>query len=154
MLSLLSLTHAAPVRYIRRTLWDSSPQSFTHWLRTCLSAHLLGTWHYANSVFHSLTEDLSVCSLTSRLWHRLTGSHSISLTYKNHLRLPLSRPGVKQEEEGMTRRARAFDKRLCSESGARLDTQGWRQVVLSKVSTSEIQVRLTWRQEVKTEVSR
>ena len=66
----------------------------------------------------------------------------------------VSRPGVKRDEEGTTRRARASDERLCSESGARLDTQGWRQVVLSEVSTSEIQVRLTWRQEVETEVSR
>ena len=66
----------------------------------------------------------------------------------------MSRPGVKRDEEGTTRRARASDERLCSESGARLNTQGWRQVVLSEVSTSEIQVRLTWRQEVETEVSR
>ena len=66
----------------------------------------------------------------------------------------MSRPGVKRDEEGTTRRARASDERLCSEGGARLDTQGWRQVVLSEVSTSEIQVRLTWRQEVETEVSR
>ena len=66
----------------------------------------------------------------------------------------MSLPGVKRDEEGTTRRARASDERLCSESGARLDTQGWRQVVLSEVSTSEIQVRLTWRQEVETDVSR
>ena len=75
--------------------------------------------------------------------------------YKNMFVIELlSRPGVKRDEEGTTRRARASDERLCSESGARLDTQGWRQVVLSEVSTSEIQVRLTWRQEVETEVSR
>ena len=44
------------------------------------------------------------------------------------------------------------DKVLCSESGAKLDTQDWRQeVVLSKYTTQRNTMKLTWRQEVETE---
>ena len=41
---------------------------------------------------------------------------------------------------------------MCSESGAKLDTQDWRQVVvLSEYTTQRNTMKLTWRQEVETE---
>ena len=44
------------------------------------------------------------------------------------------------------------DEVLCSESGAKLDTQDWRQVVvLSEYTTQRNTMKLTWRQEVETE---
>ena len=50
--------------------------------------------------------------------------------------------------------SRSADEHLCSESGAKLDGQGWRQDVLSEVYYKRNTARLTWRQEVETEVSR
>ena len=48
--------------------------------------------------------------------------------------------------------SRGVNEHLCSESGAKLDTQDWRQVVvLSEYTTQQNTLKLTWRQEVETE---
>jgi hypothetical protein len=50
--------------------------------------------------------------------------------------------------------SRSADEHLCSENGAKLDGQDWRQDVLSEVYYKRNTAGLTWRQEVETEVSR
>ena len=50
--------------------------------------------------------------------------------------------------------SRGVDERLCSESGAKLDNQAGDKRCIERVNYERNTLRLTWRQEIKTEVSR